>query len=75
MRKLCALVPAPPALATACHVPAIVVTPPVEVRNTAGKVMVHSSPVGSPAAQFAGSAPENILSVPEAPTLAWICAT
>ena len=72
MRKL-AIVPAPEA--ATLHDPAIVVTPPELVRNVDGKVIVASKPVGSDAAQFTGSAPENSFSTPDVLTVVWICPT
>jgi hypothetical protein len=65
IRKLAAV---PVAEAATVQLPAIVVTPPELVRNEAGSGIVASKPVGSAAAQFAGSAPLNIFSVaPAAP--------
>jgi hypothetical protein len=64
--------------AATVHEPAIVVTPLALVINVAGSVIVASRPDGSAAAQFTGSVPENILTVPELPTTVWmaeVCAS
>jgi hypothetical protein len=60
----------PDADALADHVPAIVVAPADEVRKELGRLMVTSVPVGSAAAQFAGSAPLKILRFAPVPMVA-----
>jgi len=62
-----AAVPVP--VAVVDQVPAIVVAPPELVKNVAGRVIVAKRPLGSDAAQFAGSEPLKIFKVPEEPTV------
>ena len=57
-------------LADADHVPESAIAPEdAEAQGEAGRVMVQSRPLGSAAAQFAGSAPEKILRVADEPTV------
>jgi hypothetical protein len=56
--------------AVADHVPAMAVTPAVDVKNVLGSVIVARSPEGSDAAQLAGTAPLKIFSVPDVPIVA-----